>query len=69
MVSNNKFEKTQKADLGQETKRQEKFDCVRSRSVNAKNGAAYRLNGTFANESDRGIIIQDSKKSLRILGR
>ena len=42
---------------------------VRSRSVNAKNGAAYRLNGTFANESDRGIIIQDSKKSLRILGR
>ena len=26
MVSNNKFEKTQKADLGQETKRQEKFD-------------------------------------------
>lgn len=42
---------------------------VRSRSVNAKNGAAYRLNGTFANESDRGIIIQDSKKNLRILGR
>ena len=42
---------------------------VRSRSVNAQNGAAYRLNGTFANESDRGIIIQDSKKSLRILGR
>ena len=72
MVSNNKFEKTQKADLGQETKRQDKFDCVRSRSVNAPNSAAppaYRLNGTVANESDRGVIIQNGKKNLRILGR
>jgi len=45
---------------------------VRSRSVNAPNGAAqpaYRLNGTVANESDRGVIIQNGKKSLRILGR
>ena len=45
---------------------------VRSRSVNAQNGVAqpaYRLNGTFANESDLGVIIQDGKKALRIHGR
>ena len=26
---------------------------------------AYRLNGTVANENDRGIIIQNGKKTIR----
>ena len=38
------------------------------RSVNARAAeaqSAYRLNGMVANESDRGIIIQNGKKSIR----
>jgi hypothetical protein len=38
------------------------------RSVNARAAeaqSAYRLNGMVANENDRGIIIQNGKKSIR----
>jgi len=42
------------------------------RGMNVQNDASqqsYRLNGTVANDNDRGIIIQNGKKTVRILDR
>lgn len=40
--------------------------AIRSQSTaNATQQTAYRLNGTVANESDRGVIIQNGRKSVK----